>query len=86
MSPEVLVLDEPTAALDPRGRRRLITLLRELPLPMLVATHDMSLVRELFPRMIILDEGQLVADGPTAKLMADQVLLEAHGLEAPGRY
>jgi cobalt transport protein ATP-binding subunit len=83
MQPEVLVLDEPTAGLDPRARRSLINLLRELPLTMLVSTHDMLLVRELFPRMVILDEGRVVADGPTESLMADAELLEAHGLEKP---
>lgn len=83
MKPEVLVLDEPTAGLDPRARRSLIQLLDELPLTMLVSTHDMLLVRELFPRMVILDEGKLVADGSTSKLMGDQKLLNAHGLELP---
>jgi cobalt/nickel transport system ATP-binding protein len=83
MQPEVLVLDEPTAGLDPRARRSLINLLRELPLTMLASTHDMQLVRDLFPRMVILDEGRVVADGPTEELMADSPLLEAHGLEKP---
>ena len=83
MKPEVLVLDEPTAGLDPRSRRALIRLLDQLPLTMLVSTHDMLMVRELFPRMIIMDEGRIVADGPTAALMADSSLLEAHGLEKP---
>lgn len=83
MHPEVLVLDEPTGGLDPRSRRSLIHLLNELPLTMLVSTHDMLLVREIFPRTIILDEGQLVADGPTLELMSDNALLEAHGLELP---
>jgi cobalt/nickel transport system ATP-binding protein len=83
MHPEVLVLDEPTGGLDPRSRRSLIHLLRELSLTMLVSTHDMSLVNEIFPRMIILDEGKIVADGPTHELMDDSALLEAHGLEKP---
>jgi len=83
MKPEVLVLDEPTAGLDPRARRSLIHLLDELPLTMLVSSHDMYLVRELFPRMIIMDEGRIVADGPTQELMDDKELLEAHGLERP---
>jgi cobalt/nickel transport system ATP-binding protein len=83
MHPEVLVLDEPTGGLDPRSRRSLIHLLQELPLTMLVSTHDMHLVDEIFPRMIILDEGRVVADGPTQALMDDRALLEAHGLERP---
>jgi cobalt/nickel transport system ATP-binding protein len=83
MDPDILVLDEPTSALDPRGRRALIGLLRTLSQTILVSSHDMRLVRELFPRMIILDEGRIVADGSTKELMADTALLEAHGLEAP---
>jgi len=83
MRPEVLVLDEPSAELDPRARRRLIGLLRDLPQTMLVATHDMRLVAELLPRTVILDEGQVVADGPTAAIMANAPLLAAHGLEPP---
>jgi len=50
---------------------------------MLVSTHDMLMVRELFPRMIIMDQGRIVADGPTARLLDDVELLEAHGLERP---
>jgi cobalt/nickel transport system ATP-binding protein len=83
MKPEVLVLDEPTAGLDPRARRSLINLLDELPMTMLVSTHDMLMVREIFPRMVIMDDGRVVADGPTAELMNDVALLEAHGLERP---
>jgi len=83
MNPQIMVLDEPTAGLDPRGRRDLINLLRELPVTMLVSTHDMRLVHELFPRLIILDEGRVVADGETAVLLANTPLLEAHGLESP---
>ena len=83
MKPEVLVLDEPTAGLDPRARRSLINFLCDLPMTMLVSTHDMLMVRELFPRMIIMDEGRIVADGATEALMGDAALLEAHGLEVP---
>lgn len=83
MHPQLLVLDEPSAGLDPRARRSLINLLRAMPITMLVSTHDLHLVRELFPRMIIMDEGKIVADGCTTDLLADRQLLEAHGLEQP---
>jgi len=83
MQPEVLVLDEPTAGLDPRARRSLIHLLDRLPLTMLVSTHDMHMVSELFRRMIIMDRGKIVADGATEVLLNDQALLEMHGLEKP---
>ena len=83
MDPEILVLDEPSAGLDPRGRRELINLLRDLPHTMLVSTHDMRLVVDVFPRTLIMDRGRIVADGPTEKLLADGPLLEQHGLELP---
>ncbi len=83
MQPEMLVLDEPTAGLDPRGRRRLIDLLRELPQTMLVSTHDMALVAELFPRTVVMDEGEIAADSPTDRLLVDAPFLAAHGLESP---
>ncbi|MEW6242412.1 MAG: AAA family ATPase, partial [Chloroflexota bacterium] len=79
--PSILVLDEPSAGLDPRARRTLINLLRELPITMLVSTHDMLMVKELFPRMVVMDEGLIVADGPTIEILDNQELLEAHGLE-----
>jgi cobalt/nickel transport system ATP-binding protein len=81
MEPEILVLDEPTSGLDPRTRRRLIEILRELPQTLLCATHDLQMVAETFPRTVVLDGGQVVADGPTHELLADQQLLEAHGLK-----
>ena len=81
MDPEIFVLDEPSAGLDPRAQRALITLLQELPQTMLVASHDLQLVRELLPRTVIMDEGLIVADGPTPALLSDRALLAAHGLE-----
>lgn len=85
MQPALLVMDEPSAGLDPRARRGLIRLLQDLDVTMLVATHDLAMVQELFPRTIIMDAGQVVADGPTESLLADEALLEAHGLELPCR-
>ena len=81
MQPDCLALDEPTAGLDPRSRRRLIELLEERPQTMLAATHDMRLVAEVFSRTVILDAGRVIADGPTDEILADLQLLDAHGLE-----
>lgn len=83
MNPQILILDEPSAGLDPRARRALINLLRDLPITMLVSTHDMKLVEELFPRTIVMDEGRIVADGDTKKILADEKFLNEHGLEKP---
>jgi energy-coupling factor transporter ATP-binding protein EcfA2 len=83
MKPSLLVLDEPSAGLDPRARRTLINLLRDLPITMLVSTHDMRLVQELFPRTIVMDEGRVVADGLTMEILENEELLTAHGLEKP---
>jgi cobalt/nickel transport system ATP-binding protein len=83
MQPRILVLDEPTAGLDPRTRRRLIDLLRQLPQTMLVATHDMNLVAKICRRAVILDGGEVIADGAMQELLVDERLLEAHGLEKP---
>jgi cobalt/nickel transport system ATP-binding protein len=83
MHSELLVLDEPSAGLDPRARRNLLGLLKTLPQTMLVASHDMRLVWDLCPRTVILDGGRLVADGPTAELLRDAALMEQHGLESP---
>ncbi len=83
MDPSLLVFDEPSAGLDPRGRRELIHLLASLPQTMLVSTHDMRLVAEVFGRAVVMDDGRIVADGPTESILADDALLEAHGLERP---
>ena len=83
MDAELLALDEPTAGLDPRGRRQFMELLRDLPQTLLVSTHDMPLVRDVFPRTVIMDGGVVVADGPTAELLDNAALLAAHGLELP---
>lgn len=82
MRPEILALDEPTASLAPAARSELISLLKELPQTQLVATHDLALVRELTPRVIILDEGHVIADGDTNEILGNTALLRSHGLEA----
>jgi cobalt transport protein ATP-binding subunit len=82
MEPGILALDEPTGGLDPRARRKLIHLLRELPQTMIVSTHDIPLVRELLPRTLVMDDGVIVADGETEAILSDGALLAAHGLEA----
>jgi cobalt/nickel transport system ATP-binding protein len=79
----LLVLDEPTSDLDPRGRRELMALLTRLPMGQLIATHDLEFVVEICPRAIVLDGGRIVADGPSRQLLDDEPLMLAHGLERP---
>jgi cobalt/nickel transport system ATP-binding protein len=86
MEPDLLVLDEPTSNLDPAARRELADVLRSLDLTTLVVTHDLPYALELCPRSVILDDGRVVADGPTAELLADGELLAAHRLELPRGY
>jgi cobalt/nickel transport system ATP-binding protein len=77
------VLDEPTSDLDPRGRREFKALLQALPGAKIIATHDLELVVDLCSRVLILDGGKLVADGPTISLLSDEPLMLQHGLEKP---
>jgi len=83
MSPELLVIDEPTSSLDLRGRWELIELLRGLPQTKVIATPDLELVRALCQRAILLDEGHVVADDLAHRLLSDLSLLASHGLAPP---
>jgi cobalt/nickel transport system ATP-binding protein len=81
--PAVLVLDEPTNNLDPRGKRELKELLKTIRATKIIASHDLELVLDLCRRTIILDDGQIVADGPTIELLSNEQLMTEHGLEKP---
>ena len=81
--PILLALDEPTANLDPRARRRFLALIASLPAAKLIATHDLEMALDLCPRTLVLDAGRIVADGPTRVLLGDAALMDTHGLEVP---
>ena len=83
MQPEILVLDEPSSNLDPASRRELAEILLDLEVTTLMVTHDLPYALELCPRAVLLDEGVVVADGPTRELLADRALMSAHRLELP---
>ena len=80
MQPDILILDEPTAGLDPSGRRRIISLLNDLPQTMLVASHDLSLVEALCSRTLLINHGKLVADSSTAEILGNSTLLFDNGM------
>jgi cobalt/nickel transport system ATP-binding protein len=86
MSPQILLLDEPSAQLDPRSRRQLIQLLDTLPLTQLIATHDLDLALDLCDRTVVLSQGQIVYDGATATILSDSERLEGYSLERPLSY
>ena len=83
MEPEVILMDEPTAALDPRNRRLVIETIRELPQTMIIASHDLDMILDTCRRVILLYEGRIAADGPTDIILRDKTLLESHRLELP---
>jgi cobalt/nickel transport system ATP-binding protein len=83
MSPSILVMDEPSAALDPAARRRLIELLRSFSHTRIIATHDLDLVLDVCSRVLVMERGELRADGPPAQIFADAALLASCRLEPP---
>lgn len=85
MSPEILVLDEPSANLDPRGKWALIEIVRGLSMTRIVASHDLELIQALCERTVILDDGQIVADDLTENILSNVSLLRQHGLASSAR-
>ena len=83
LRPDSLLLDEPTLALDPRNRRAVIRALSALPCAKLIATHDLDFVFDACTRVLLMDDGRIVADGRPDELLRDRTLLERHGLELP---
>jgi cobalt/nickel transport system ATP-binding protein len=86
MDPALLVLDEPSASLDPRARRELLQLLDRLSQTLLVVTHDLPFAAELCERAVVLSGGRIVADGRCLDILRDEDLLAAHDLELPAGF
>ena len=83
MTPDIIIMDEPSAALDPGNRRRLINTVNEFSHLKLLSSHDLDFIWDTCSRTILIDEGKIVFDGPTEEIMRNKALLEAHGLELP---
>ena len=83
MSPEILVIDEPSSNLDPRGKWDIIGVLKSLPVTRVIVSHDLELVGALCQRVVILDKGRIAADGEAIDILADKKLLSEHGLATP---
>jgi len=83
MSPDILILDEPTASLDPKSRRRLMNILSGFAHTKIITSHDLDMVLELCKRTIIIKEGRIISDGPTKDILTDRKLMEEAGLEIP---
>lgn len=86
MQPDILAIDEPSSNLDPRSRRKLINVLRPLPVTKVIVTHDLSFVAKVCKRVVILDAGEVAAEGELGEIFSDEALLEKHGLERPASY
>ncbi|MBM7867613.1 ATP-binding cassette domain-containing protein [Heliobacterium gestii] len=83
MGPDILVMDEPTSALDPKSRRRFMELLRSFPHTKIITSHDLDMVLENCDRTIVIQQGEIIADGPTKTILLDAELMELSGLEQP---
>jgi len=83
LNPDVLAMDEPSAALDPKSRRSLINLIKSFGHSKMIASHDLDLVLDTCTRCIVLREGRIAADGPSASILLDRGLLEENNLELP---
>jgi cobalt/nickel transport system ATP-binding protein len=86
MRPQLLVLDEPSASLDPRARRELLEVLGAIHTTTLVVTHDLPFAAELCERAVILSGGRIAADGPVGRILGDEALLASHDLELPAGF
>ena len=83
MEPDAILMDEPTAALDPYNRRIIINTIRELKQTKVITSHDLDMILDTCERVILLSDGRIAADGPAGELLRDRALLEAHHLELP---
>lgn len=85
MEPEILLLDEPSIALDPKNRRNIINILNRIQATKIIASHDLDMIMDTCSRTVLMAGGRIVADGPTGEILRDKKLLEENSLELPLR-
>ena len=83
MEPEMILMDEPSTALDPVNRRTVINTINRLPQTKLIASHDLDMILDTCQRVILLSHGKIAADGPAERILRDRALLEANRMELP---
>ena len=83
MEPDILLMDEPTSLLDSKGRRRMIEFIQSCQKTMLIVSHDLDMALEVADQIILLDQGEIIMQDETEKILKDKDLLEQHGLELP---
>ena len=83
MNPSLILMDEPSVALDPKARRKLINILKELDETILIASHDLDMILDVCDRVILIDNGKLVVDGVSKEILTNEDLLESSNLELP---
>ena len=80
---KLMLMDEPSVALDPRNRRNLIQIVNQLPMAKLIACHDLDFIYDTCQQVILLSKGEIVGMDDTERILTDRLLLETHGLELP---
>lgn len=84
--PDVILMDEPSVALDPKNRRNLINILNRLNQAKIIASHDLNMIMDTCERTILLSDGKIIRDGNTKEILLDKELMEESGLELPLGY
>ena len=85
LNPKLILMDEPSVALDPKNRRNLINIMKELPEVRLIASHDLDFIWDTCDRTILIADGTIIADGPTREILMNRELLEKNDFEFPLR-
>jgi cobalt/nickel transport system ATP-binding protein len=83
MKPDILIMDEPSASLDPKARRKVMNILKGFSHTKIITSHDLDMIMDMCERTIVLKKGKIVADGNTAQILSNEKLMDECGLEIP---